>query len=492
MEWDRRVTRAQLVQGGARAAIAGSLLGGVDLLSRAGDAFAAGGAANDVRHFVSRPDLTPPKLTVHHHGQTAPGDLFLAPSSGPGQRGLLIADSEGEPVWFHPTTPQTAMNFRTGTYHGKPVLTWWEGKATSGLGTGTHVILDDRYRVIARVPAGGGRQSDLHEFLITPENTALLTSYEVRRRRSDLGRRPAERQGDRRDRAGDRVAERPRALRVASLDHVDDHRDARAAGRAIHSTTSTSTRSTSPPTAGCSCRRATRGPSTRSAAAPAKCAGGSAARRATSRWGKGTVFAWQHDARHQGHNRITIFDDGAHAAGRAAVARPRDRARSEDAQRAARAQVRPSSEPDRVALHGEHAGARQRQRDDRLGQRAVPHRVRPERRDRARRASAGRRPELPRVPAPVARAAVAAARGRLSLRAWAGHGLRLVERRDRGRCVAARRRGRSQAALRAGDAVARHGFETALRTTPRRQVRRVRWRSTRRATCSAARRRCAI
>ena len=27
--------------------------------------------------------------------------------------------------------------------------------------------------------------------------------------------------------------------------------------------------------------------------------------------GKGTVFAWQHDARHQGHNRITIFDDGA-------------------------------------------------------------------------------------------------------------------------------------------------------------------------------------
>jgi len=46
-----------------------------------------------------------------------------------------------------------------GIYYGKPVLTWWEGKATSGLGTGTHVILDDTYRVIARVPAGGGRQS---------------------------------------------------------------------------------------------------------------------------------------------------------------------------------------------------------------------------------------------------------------------------------------------------------------------------------------------
>ena len=46
-----------------------------------------------------------------------------------------------------------------------PVLTWWEGKATQGLGTGTHVILDDSYRVVARVPAGHGRQSDLHESL---------------------------------------------------------------------------------------------------------------------------------------------------------------------------------------------------------------------------------------------------------------------------------------------------------------------------------------
>ena len=42
------------------------------------------------------------------------------------------------------------MNFRTGVYHGKPVLTWWEGKAESGLGTGTHVIVDDSYRVVAR------------------------------------------------------------------------------------------------------------------------------------------------------------------------------------------------------------------------------------------------------------------------------------------------------------------------------------------------------
>ena len=41
----------------------------------------------------------------------------------------MILDDTGEVVWFHPTTPQTAMNFRTARYKGEPVLTWWEGKA---------------------------------------------------------------------------------------------------------------------------------------------------------------------------------------------------------------------------------------------------------------------------------------------------------------------------------------------------------------------------
>src|SRR4029078_13351358 len=90
------------------------------------------------------------------------------------------ADEAGEPIWFLPTIPHTAMNFRTGVYHGKPVLTWGESKPDSGLGTAPHVILDDTYRVVARVPAGNGRQSDLHEFLITPQNTGLITSYEIR------------------------------------------------------------------------------------------------------------------------------------------------------------------------------------------------------------------------------------------------------------------------------------------------------------------------
>jgi hypothetical protein len=72
------------------------------------------------------------------------------------------------------------MNFRTAELRGEPVLTWWQGRAARGLGVGTHVIVDATYREVARLPAGRGRQSDLHEFLITPQGTAIVTSYEVR------------------------------------------------------------------------------------------------------------------------------------------------------------------------------------------------------------------------------------------------------------------------------------------------------------------------
>ncbi len=136
-----------------------------------------------MQHFRSRPDLLPPVVTVLHPPQTAaPGLLFLAPSSGPGQRGVLILDRAGEVVWFRPTAPRTAMNFRAASFHGEPVLTWWEALPGGGLGRGEHVIVDASYREIARFPAGHGMKSDLHEFLLTARGTALVTSFEVRPR----------------------------------------------------------------------------------------------------------------------------------------------------------------------------------------------------------------------------------------------------------------------------------------------------------------------
>jgi hypothetical protein len=134
--------------------------------------------------FESRPDLNPPLLTVlHRTGSVAPGYLFLAPSSGPGQHGPLIVDAALQPVWFHPTG-LPAMNFRVQRWHGEPVLTWWQALPGGGLGHGTHVIADSSYREIARFPAGNGMPSDLHELLLTDRGTALVTSLETRRRGS--------------------------------------------------------------------------------------------------------------------------------------------------------------------------------------------------------------------------------------------------------------------------------------------------------------------
>jgi Arylsulfotransferase (ASST) len=128
--------------------------------------------------FRSRPDLRPPVISVlEKSGTTGHGYLLLAPSSGPGQRGPLIVDEAGNVAWFRPTK-KTAVNLRAALYKGKPVLTWWEGTLDhQGLGYGEHVIVDSSYREIARFPAGRHRGGDLHEFVLTPSGTALVTAW---------------------------------------------------------------------------------------------------------------------------------------------------------------------------------------------------------------------------------------------------------------------------------------------------------------------------
>jgi hypothetical protein len=60
-------------------------------------------------------------------------------------------------------------------------LTWWEGVIEYGHGVGEYVIADAGYRTVRRVQAAAGLRGDLHEFVITPRDTALLTSYVIRK-----------------------------------------------------------------------------------------------------------------------------------------------------------------------------------------------------------------------------------------------------------------------------------------------------------------------
>jgi len=154
------------------------------LARSAGFALAAAGASPSrrVQRFRSRPDLQPPEVSILHRAAgAAPGLLFLAPSSGPGQHGPMILDGAGDVVWFRPTG-RPAMNLRVASYRGAPVLTWWEALPGGGLGRGEHVIADASYREIARFPSGNGMPADLHELLLTASGTALVTSFEIRHR----------------------------------------------------------------------------------------------------------------------------------------------------------------------------------------------------------------------------------------------------------------------------------------------------------------------
>ncbi len=131
----------------------------------------------DVWNFRSRPDLTPAAVTVTKRDPGAPGDIFVAPQIGPLQQGPEIIGPNGGLIWFDPL-PQdyAATDFRVQSYHGHPVLTWWQGNEAAGVGTGQDVIVNSSYRLVKAISAANGLSADLHEFDLTPSGTALITA----------------------------------------------------------------------------------------------------------------------------------------------------------------------------------------------------------------------------------------------------------------------------------------------------------------------------
>jgi hypothetical protein len=176
---ESRLSRRQLLKVAGVAAVGVWALDGSRLLSSS-ESLLVGGpqiqAPNNAIHvFRSRPDLRPAAASVA--GSFGSGShLFLGPKAIHGaQGGPLIVDSHGRPVFFRPVV-RWATNVRVQQYQGEPVLTWWEGVVDKqGYGRGEGVIVDRAYREIARIRAVGGHTVDLHEFLLTPEGTALVT-----------------------------------------------------------------------------------------------------------------------------------------------------------------------------------------------------------------------------------------------------------------------------------------------------------------------------
>jgi Arylsulfotransferase (ASST) len=129
-------------------------------------------------HFFSRPDLRPTAVTILKRAAPDRGDLFVAPQFGAYQNGPMLLDGFGNLVWFDRVPrDMIATDFRKQWLWGQPVLTWWQGTVNNGSGRGVDVITDRHYRQIATVRAGNGLQgADLHEFLLTSQGQAFITS----------------------------------------------------------------------------------------------------------------------------------------------------------------------------------------------------------------------------------------------------------------------------------------------------------------------------
>jgi len=142
----------------------------------------AAAAAPSSRHFHSRPDLKPPRVKLFARTRLAsPGYIFIAPKKNVVQGGPLIVDNRGRVVWFLPVDRRGVTDFRVQRYLGRRVLTWWRGKSADGRRLGAYAIYDSSYRLITHVRPENGLSGDMHEFLITRRNTALMTlSHRVR------------------------------------------------------------------------------------------------------------------------------------------------------------------------------------------------------------------------------------------------------------------------------------------------------------------------
>ncbi len=119
----------------------------------------------------------PPPLTILSHGTNlGGGDYFITPTGDTSTyaNGPEIVNSDGDVIWFHAIpVGQTAADFKAQTYRGQTVLTWWQGTGLGSLSSGTDYIYNTHFHQIATVNAGNGHTTDGHEFLITPQNTAL-------------------------------------------------------------------------------------------------------------------------------------------------------------------------------------------------------------------------------------------------------------------------------------------------------------------------------
>ncbi|KAF2734421.1 hypothetical protein EJ04DRAFT_512544 [Polyplosphaeria fusca] len=138
--------------------------------------------------FRSNTDLRPPEFLINRNSsEIATGLVFISvqgkPSSEQNFPGIyeFAGDRMGSLVWS--TTNSDffdAFDFRMQTYRGEPTLTFWAGELMSGWGLGSFYLLNQSYAEITHFsPVGHDDGGDIHEFVITADDTALVAIYPI-------------------------------------------------------------------------------------------------------------------------------------------------------------------------------------------------------------------------------------------------------------------------------------------------------------------------
>lgn len=107
-----------------------------------------------------------------------------------GQSGPLVLDNNLQPVWFKPVSEDVvASNLSAQTYHGRPVLAWWQGVVTNAGTTesGEYVIVDRHYRKVATLRGRGGWILTLHSLVIDGDHAWVTANRNMPRDLSAYG-----------------------------------------------------------------------------------------------------------------------------------------------------------------------------------------------------------------------------------------------------------------------------------------------------------------
>lgn len=131
--------------------------------------------------FRTLPHLRPAGWCVTHRPRkrTAAGHLLVTPRSRPDRRpgdqhGAMVLSSRGQLLWYS-RRPYVARDLKTVELGGERMLALFQHAPR---GNAHYVLLDGRYRRVARIRPRYGYRTDTHELQLTPGGTAYLGSYQ--------------------------------------------------------------------------------------------------------------------------------------------------------------------------------------------------------------------------------------------------------------------------------------------------------------------------